>query len=119
MTNKSLQYKKELIQAMENCHGIVSDACKSVGISRVTYYDYYKKDAEFKKSIDEIENTVLDFVENKIFDKIDKGDVSCIIFYLKTKGKNRGYVEKSEIDHNVNIPSLPEVTIKTRSVKTD
>lgn len=113
MTNKSLQYKKELIEAMENCHGIVSDACKSVGVSRVTYYDYYKNDPEFKASIDSIEGTVIDFVENKLFEKIEKGDVTCIIFYLKTKGKNRGYIEKSEIDHNVNIPQLPSVIIKT------
>lgn len=112
-TNKSLQYKKELIQAMENCHGIVSDACKSVGVSRVTYYDYYKNDPEFKKSIDEIENIVLDYVEGKLFKLIDKGDIASTLFYLKTKGKSRGYIEKSEIDHNVNIPSLPTITIKT------
>lgn len=115
MTNKSLQYKKELIAAMESCHGIVSDACKTVKVSRVTYYDYYKKDPEFKKAIDEIENTVLDFVEGKLFKLIDKGDVASTLFYLKTKGKGRGYIEKSEIDHNVNIPALPSIILKTRA----
>jgi hypothetical protein len=113
MTNKSLQYKKELINAMEICHGIVSDACKSIGVSRVTYYEYYKKDEEFKKSIDDIENTVLDFVESKLFELIEKKDVAATLFYLKTKGKKRGYIEKSEIDHNINLPSLPNIIIKT------
>ena len=112
MTNKSLQYKKGLIEAMENCHGIVSDACKSVGVSRVTYYEYYKNDKEFKQSIDDIENTVLDFVEGKLFELIEKKDVAATLFYLKTKGKNRGYTEKSEIDHNINIPQLPDIIIK-------
>jgi hypothetical protein len=111
-TNKSLQYKKELIEAMEMCHGIVSDACKSVGVSRVTYYDYYKNDSEFKDSIDEIECSVLDYVENKLFLNIEKGDVTCMIFYLKTKGKKRGYVEKSEIDHNISFPTLPDIIIE-------
>jgi hypothetical protein len=115
MTNKSLQYKKELIVAMELCHGIVSDACKSVGVSRVTYYDYYNNDPEFKTSIDEIDGSVLDFVEGKLFKLIEKGDVAAILFYLKTKGKRRGYIEKSEIDHTVNFPSLPSITIKTRN----
>jgi hypothetical protein len=114
-TNKSLQYKKELIQAMENCHGIVSDACLSVGVSRVTYYDYYKKDKEFKTTIDEIENTVLDYVEGKLFKLIDKGDVASTLFYLKTKGKGRGYIEKSEIDHNVNVQELPTVILKKKN----
>lgn len=112
MTNKSLQYKKALIKAMEQYHGIVSDACKSVGCSRITYYSYYNNDPEFKKEIDEIEGTVLDFVESKLFDKIEKGDVTCIIFYLKTKGKNRGYVERSEIDHKIDAAQLPNIVIK-------
>lgn len=112
MTNKSLQYKKGLIEAMEKCHGIVSDACRSVKISRVTYYEYYNKDKDFKKSIDEIENTVLDYVEGKLFKLIDKGDVASTIFYIKTKGKNRGYTEKSEIDHNVNVQQMPQIVIK-------
>lgn len=96
MTNKSLQYKKALIEAMEICHGIVSDACNSVGVSRVTYYEYYNGDLDFKKAIDEIEGVVLDYVENKLFGKIESGDVASILFYLKTKGKKRGYIERSE-----------------------
>lgn len=115
-TNKSLQYKKELIDAMEICHGIVSDACKSVKVSRVTYYKYYKEDSEFKASIDEIEGVVLDYVEGKLFKLIDKGDVASMLFYLKTKGKSRGYIEKSEIDHNINVPVLPNIIIKTGNV---
>ena len=111
-TNKSLQYKKELLKAMEQCHGIVSDACKSVGISRVTYYKYYSDDKEFKESIDEIEGTVLDFVEGELFKKIKGGDTACIIFYLKTKGKKRGYIERQEIDANIKIPQLPSIVIK-------
>jgi len=115
MTNKSLQYKKKLIDAMEVCHGIVSDACKTVGVSRVTYYDYYKNDPEFKSAVDEIEGTILDYVEGKLFKLIDKGDVASTLFYLKTKGKSRGYIERSEIDHTVNIPTLPSIVIKTKN----
>jgi hypothetical protein len=96
-TNKSLQYKKELILAMEKCHGIVSDACLSIGVSRVTYYDYYKNDEDFKNSIDTIENTVLDYVEGKLFKLIERGDVASTLFYLKTKGKKRGYIERAEL----------------------
>ena len=101
-----------LIDAMESCHGIVSDACKSVDVSRVTYYKYLKEDEEFKKSIDEIEGVVIDFVEGKLFKLIEKGDVAATLFYLKTKGKSRGYVERSEVEHNINIPTLPDIIIK-------
>lgn len=112
MTNKSLQYKKMLIDSMENCHGIVSDACKSVGVSRVTYYEYYNKDPEFKKAIDEIENTVIDYVEGKLFKLIEKCDVAATLFYLKTKGKKRGYIEKTEVDTTIHLQELPLINIK-------
>lgn len=116
MTNKSLHYKKALLEALEKSMGVVTDACKLVGISRVTYYEYYNNDEEFKASVDDISNVALDFVESKLFEKIngvsigklnEKGEVesykvppsdTALIFYLKTKGKKRGYIERQEID---------------------
>ena len=85
---------------MEQSLGVVTQACKMVGVSRVTYYDYYKNDPEFKKEIDEIQNVALDFAESQLHKQIRDGSTSATIFYLKTKGKNRGYIERQEIQHD-------------------
>lgn len=98
--NKTLQTKKQLIDAMEQTLGVVTAACKMVGISRVTYYDYYNNDPEFKKAIDELQNVALDFAESQLHKQIREGSTSATIFYLKTKGKNRGYIERQEIQHD-------------------
>jgi hypothetical protein len=37
-----------------------------------------------------------------LFDLINNGNVAATIFYMKTKGKRRGYVEKQETSHNSN-----------------
>lgn len=45
----------------------------------------------------EAEDKLLDVAEKKLMDLIYSGDKSAITFYLKTKGKRRGYSESKEI----------------------
>lgn len=89
--------KKSLLEALEKSLGIVTTACKTVGVSRETYYRYLKEDDEFKQAVEDIEAVALDFAESQLHKQIMSGSVPATIFYLKTKGKNRGYIERSEI----------------------
>jgi len=103
--------KKEIIQALSDCYGIVTDACRKCKVARSTYYNWLKEDPEFKAEVDTTQEEAIDFVEGKLFEKIngvamagDEGNVyyqppsdTAIIFYLKTKAKKRGYVERQEI----------------------
>jgi len=92
--------KKKLLEALEDHKGIVTNACKSVNVGRSTYYKWYNEDEEFKKAVDEIQDVAIDFVESKLFQQIDEGNPTSTIFYLKTKAKQRGYVERQEIVHD-------------------
>ena len=58
--NKTEQHKKALLEALEQSLGVVTTACKQVGVGRTTFYEYLKEDEEFKKKVKEIENTSLD-----------------------------------------------------------
>jgi hypothetical protein len=91
--------KKAMVEALIKSLGIVTTACKQVGISRQSHYDWYNEDPEYKKSVDDIADIALDFAESKLHKQIEKEDTTATIFYLKTKGKRRGYIERSEIDH--------------------
>lgn len=35
---------------------------------------------------------------NELIKQIKRGNMTAVIFYLKTKGKSRGYIERHEID---------------------
>lgn len=100
--NKSDTKKKNMIEALENTRGIVSDACKIAGVSRTTHYDYYKQDKEYSKQVDDIQNIGLDLAESKLYKLIEAENVTAIIFYLKTKGRVRGYSEHVQVDNNIN-----------------
>ena len=102
--------KENLVIALSECYGIVTDACKKCDVPRSTYYSWLNGDPEFKKAVDDTQEQAIDFVEGKLFSKIngvamqgEEGEVyyqapsdTAIIFYLKTKAKKRGYVERQE-----------------------
>ena len=98
MTNNDIT-KKAMIDALEKSLGIVTSACKAVGISRETHYRWLREDESYKQSVEDLANVALDFAESQLHQQIKGGNPTSTIFYLKTKGKKRGYVERQEIAH--------------------
>jgi hypothetical protein len=92
--------KEAMIKALEKTLGVVSSACKIVGISRETHYQWMKQDGQYKKEVEFCADLVLDFAETALHKNIKEGREISTIFFLKTKGKNRGYIEKQDIDMN-------------------
>lgn len=97
MSDKTDIKKKQILEALEKSLGIVTTACKQVGIHRDTYYEWLKKDKEFKKKVKDLENVALDFAESQLHKQIGKGNPLSTMFYLKCKGKKRGYIEQQEL----------------------
>ena len=95
--NKTNTIKKKLLEALELSLGVVTTACENVGCNRDTYYDYYNKDQKFKAKVDELQNVALDFAESQLHKQIKDGNTTATIFLLKTRGKKRGYIERSEL----------------------
>lgn len=94
-TNKK---KEDFVQAYELSGGNVSVSCKKVQISRETYYRWCRDDKEFNDKCREIDESLLDLAETMLMKAIKDGKTAELIFFLKTKGKIRGYVERSEVD---------------------
>jgi len=95
---KGLEKKDAMIQALENSLGIVSVACRKVGISRQTHYRWQQEDENYERATKEIIEATIDFVESKLFENIQDKKEASIMFYLKSKAKHRGYVERQEVD---------------------
>ena len=113
--DRTKKQKKAMIEALEKSLGIVTTACKIVGISRVTHYQWMQDDEDYKKAVIGLEDVALDFAESKLHKQIDGGNTSATIFYLKTKGRKRGYVEGLDItsgDEKIGGTSQIEVIFK-------
>ena len=99
VTNVTTSDKKEkFLKALKLNLGNITEACKSINISRQTYYRYIEADKEFEQRCLDVGESLLDLAENRLLEKIDKYDTTSIIFFLKTKGKKRGYIEKQEFE---------------------
>ena len=88
--------KKAMVAAMEKALGVVTTACKTVGISRQTHYNWLN-DPDYAAAIEDVSEVAVDFAESHLHKLIKDGNPAATIFFLKTKGKGRGYVERQEI----------------------
>lgn len=96
--------KNKLLQALEQTLGVVTTACKTANISRETHYRWIKEDEAYRESVQAIEGVALDFAESKLHKAINQENITAIIFYLKTKGKARGYIERQDYGIDVEQP---------------
>jgi hypothetical protein len=81
--NKTVHTKKRVIEALEKSLGVITTACKIAEVSRTQFYNWLKDDEDFAKKVQQIK----------------ENSTAATIFFLKTKGKKRGYIERQEIDH--------------------
>ena len=92
-----MKSKEKFIENFELSLGNISISCEASGISRQTYYNWIKQDLGFATKCKDIEERNLDLAEMKLLNAIREGKTAELLFYLKTKGKKRGYVERQEI----------------------
>jgi hypothetical protein len=118
--DKSRHIKKEsMLKALENSLGIVTVACRNAEIPRSTFYKWINEDEEFAKKVLDIENIALDFAESHLHTQIKDNNTSATIFYLKTKGKKRGYIERQEITGADGMPTNFQIEIIDKTEDTD
>lgn len=84
-------YKKKL--------GNISATCDALNISRQSFYTWKEKSPALQRMLDDADESLLDWAETKLIEQINENNLTALIFFLKTKGKKRGYIE--QIDKNI------------------
>jgi hypothetical protein len=88
--------KKVFPSILKEKLGIISQACRTAGISRETYYNWRKANPAFAAQCDEAEIIMGGEVKDRLMKRILEDDTTAIIFYCKTKLKHEGFVERVE-----------------------
>ena len=87
-----------MLEALESTLGIVTQACKIASCSRAQHYLWISEDNEYKNAVESVSEMAIDFAESKLHKNIQRGKETSIIFFLKTKGKTRGYIERIQTE---------------------
>lgn len=106
--NDTEKKKALMLEALEASLGIVTTAAKKVGIHRKTHYDWLRSDEKYRMDVQDINEIAVDFAESQLHQLIKEGNPAANIFFLKTKGKHRGYIERTETEH-IGEPQLVHV----------
>lgn len=94
--------QKRFLKAYDACGGNVSVACQKADIkSRTTFYRWMENQ-EFKDAVEAVNESYIDLAETQLRMAVSRGDMQAVFFILKTKGKSRGYVERTEQEVSVN-----------------
>ena len=96
--------EKHFLAAIDGSKGFISTIADNMGCAFTTVYQWQKKSKAVRAAIEDERIRGLDFAEGQLFTLMREKNVAAVIFYLKTQGKSRGYIEKQEVDFTQMIP---------------
>lgn len=101
--NKQRYTDEQIIKALVATQGLVYHAAAKVGCDADTIYIRAKKSAAVRKCIEETRGGLIDTAESKLFAAVKRGQPWAVQTVLKTLGRDRGYVERSESNNTTTL----------------
>jgi hypothetical protein len=90
----------QIIDALKESQGMVYVAARKLGCHHQTIYNYANRYAKVQSAIDAERGHFLDTTELALKRAVLNGEGWAVCFALKTLGKDRGYVERHQVEHS-------------------
>jgi len=98
MPNQERYSVETVIKAIEGSRGIKSQIARKLGCDRGTVDNYITRHPTVARAYQAEREAIVDTAEVQAMVKVNEGDGPMIRFILATLGKDRGYVERQEVD---------------------
>jgi len=86
-------------KALREAQGMRAHAAKMIGCAPTTITNYINR----YKSLQDLERDILeerlDFAEKQLFKNIKEGKEQSLFFFMRCKGRDRGYIERQVIEN--------------------
>jgi len=97
---------RQIEEALLRNFGIISYAAKELGCPYSALWKRVHATEELLAAKERAEEKILDIAEAQLFKNIKEGKEASLFFFLKCRGKHRGYVEKHQVEN------LGDITVK-------
>lgn len=89
-----------MIDALKEAGGMVYVAARKLGCDPKTVYNYAKRHSVVQEAINDERGHFLDTCELALKGAVVAGEGWAVCFALKTLGKDRGYIERHQLEHS-------------------
>lgn len=102
--------RKEIEHALRVHGGNITDAATFLGFRPTVLRRRVANDVKLKELQEELMESVTDYAENVVVQQIFNGNTNVAMWWLKTKGKDRGYTEKDTMELEMGEKSMASAT---------
>lgn len=85
-----------VIAAIDELNGNLAAVAKKFKVSRSVLFAYIERHPELKQTINDVLEAQVDMAESSLYRAVLNGEAWAVQFFLKTRGKRRGYIERSD-----------------------
>lgn len=90
----SIPSPQKIAETLWQTRGCRAKAARLLGVSLRWLTEQIQTNPALSEVLWEIEENIKDIAEEKLFQRIERGNLRAIEFYLSRKGKDRGYGEE-------------------------
>ena len=101
--------KKALIAAIKAHGGNVAAVARELECTRKNLYAWFERNPDVQQARDDAREDFKDIVEAEALKQIKGGNTAMISLALKTKVRDRGWVEKQEVEHSGTVEAVYRV----------
>ena len=84
----------EIIRVIELQCGSIVHIARALGCSRAMIHARAAKEPQIREAIDDARGLLLDMAEHELAKLVEAGQMTAVMFTLRTAGKHRGYCYK-------------------------
>jgi hypothetical protein len=87
----------EVAAALAELQGNIAAVARRFDVHRSSLQEFIGKSTELQKVLQDARDGMVDNAESALYRAVIGGEAWAVCFFLKTQGKARGYIERSEV----------------------